>query len=70
MTDKNGIELVQGQRVNVHQEDKITQGVVVDIFECSPTSLQPGCWVDIDRGEGTEGMPSYLLEVLPLDTQG
>ena len=31
----------------------------------SPTSNGPGHWVDIDFGDGVQGMMSYILEAIP-----
>lgn len=62
--DRNGVKLVEGQPVLVHQDDGVREAVVVAPFLDCPTVNQPGFWVDIDDGQGVTGMPSYLLEVL------
>jgi hypothetical protein len=67
ITDMNGEELKARQIVNVHQEDQVSTAWIVDTFaeDPSPTVNEAGWWVDINKGEGVEGMPSYILEVLP-----
>lgn len=62
--DKNGVRLEVGQKVLVHTEDAVKKAVVIKLFPNNPTVKAPGHWVDIDTGEGVEGMPSYLLEVV------
>lgn len=64
VVDKNGVDLVAGQNVLVHQEDGIRKAVVVQPFDDAPTVNEQGHWVDINDGKGPEGMPSYLLEVI------
>ena len=63
--DMNGIELVTGQRVRVHCLEGVREGIVVKLFPDNRTIDQPGCWVDINiEGQGPEGIPSYILEVI------
>lgn len=64
--DMNGIELKRGQKVRVHQEEEISTAEVVNTFKSnpSPTTNEPGYWVDINKGDGVQGMMSYILEVL------
>lgn len=69
--DMNGVLLKKGQRVRVHQEDFISEAIVVDDFtNISPTLKKPGWWVDIEKCgdytmyKGVEGMMSYILEVI------
>ncbi|MBK9497309.1 MAG: hypothetical protein IPO08_22875 [Xanthomonadales bacterium] len=64
VTGLNGFELVKGQTVRVHQEEGTRVAQVVDVFPDRPTVNEPGHWVDIDSGDGAEGMPSYILEVI------
>jgi len=68
VVDQNGLEIVSGQSVIVHQDDGDSMATVVEPFEECHTVNSPGHWVDIDKGEGVEGMMSYILEVIPLDT--
>ena len=63
--DMNGTEITTGMKVLVHQ-DHTTEAVVIQPFPRNPTVTRPGCWVDIEKGnEGVEGMPSFILEVVP-----
>lgn len=61
--DMFGVELGVGMEVRVHQEEEVTLAVIEEITS-SPTKLQAGYWIDVERGEGLEGMPSYILEVI------
>jgi len=63
--DRDGVPLRAGQWVRVHQAELTRDARVVAVFPESHTALQPGTWVDIDFGDGPQGMPSYILEVLP-----
>ena len=63
VTDMNGVEILKGASVIVHQEEGQRIAQVVEPFPGSPTVNQPGWWVDIDSGDGVEGMMSYILEV-------
>jgi hypothetical protein len=67
ITDMFGKELKARQIVKVHQDDEVSTAWIVDTFakDPSPTVNEAGWWVDINKGCGVEGMPSYLLEVLP-----
>jgi hypothetical protein len=62
--DMGGRRVTVGSKVRVHQEDRIRTAVVHKLQLNQPTKNAPGYWVDIDSGEGLEGMPSYLLEVI------
>lgn len=64
VTDKNGVEIIKGQTVIVHQEEEIRKAKVVEPFADNPTVKFPGWWVDIDFGDGIQGMMSYILEVI------
>ena len=64
VVDQNGVEIVPGQSVIVHQDEGDSVAAVVEPFADCPTVNSPGHWVDIDKGEGVEGMMSYILEVL------
>ena len=66
VVDKNGVEIEQGQAVLVHQDDGTREAVVVATYPDSPTVNDSGHWVDIDGGQGPEGMMSYLIEVKQL----
>lgn len=48
----------------VHQEEEIRRAKVIEPLLDSPTVNYPGYWVDIDSGDGIEGMMSYILEVV------
>ena len=63
--DRNGKALLPRQRVRVHQDEGPPRdAVVVDVFPGNPTVNEKGCWVDIDAGDGVEGMMSYILEAI------
>ena len=64
--DMNGVELKKGQIVRVHQEEEVSTAWIVDTFADRPikTKHQPGYWIDINKGDGIEGMMSYILEVI------
>ena len=65
VVDKNGVEIIPGQQVLVHQEEGTRRAVVVKPFLDSPTVNAPGHWVDVNiDNAGPEGMPSYILEVV------
>lgn len=64
VTDMKGVEILKGAPVIVHQEEGQRTAQVVEAFPDSPTVNEPGCWVDIDGGDGVEGMMSYILEVV------
>ena len=59
-----GVEIKKGQTVFVHQDEGVRQSKVVEPFSDCPTVNQPGYWVDINSGDGLEGMMSYILEVV------
>lgn len=66
VVDRNGVELRVNQRVLVHQEEGTRTAVVVELFPNNPTVMQPGHWVDVNIDhQGAEGIPSYILEVVP-----
>lgn len=50
-----------GERVRIVQDDRVSYGVVVEDTR-RPTVNRPGTWIEVDRGEGAESLPSYLLE--------
>ena len=69
--DMNGVPLKNGQRVRVHQNDFVSEAIVIDDFtDNPPTKVQPGWWVDIEKCndyvmyKGVEGFMSYALEVI------
>ena len=62
--DMNGIEILKGAPVIVHQEEGQRLAWVVEPFPDNPTLIKPGWWVDIESGDGVEGMMSYILEVV------
>ena len=64
VVDMNGVEIKKGQLVIVHQDEGDRIAKVVEPFPGAPTMNAPGFWVDIDGGEGVEGMMSYILEVI------
>jgi len=59
--DMNGVEIHKGQRVRVHQKDETSIARVVGFLGIQ-TQAEQGHWVDIDKGNGPEGMMSYILE--------
>lgn len=61
--DMNGVEIKPSCLVFVHQEEETRKGVVIEVFPDRPTGNGAGFWVDINCGEGVEGMMSYILEV-------
>lgn len=65
VTDINGVEIIRGQTVIVHQDAGPREAKVVEIFPDHPTKSQPGFWVSLlwVDGSGLEGMMSYILEV-------
>ena len=62
--DMNGNVILKGQTVIVHQDEGEKVAMVVEPLPHCPTVNQKGHWVDIDSGEGVEGMMSYILEVV------
>ena len=62
--DKNGTEIIKGQTVTVYQEEEVRKAKVIEPFPNCPTVNEPGWWVDIDFGDGVQGMMSYILEVV------
>ena len=66
VTDMKGVEIFKGQMVIVYQEEGQRIAQVVKTFPDNPTVNEPGWWVDIDGGEGPEGMMSYILEVVEM----
>ena len=63
VTDKNGVEIIEGETVIVHQEEGVRKARVIEPFPDNPTVSFPGFWVDINFGDGVQGMMSYILEV-------
>ena len=63
VTDMNGVEIKKGCAVIIHQDDGTRTALVVQLFDDCPTVNQAGWWVDVDGGDGVEGMMSYILEV-------
>ncbi len=61
--DINGVQIIPGQTVLVHQEEETREALVDDVFPDQPTTNEPGFWVDIDFGDGLQGMMSYIIEV-------
>ena len=66
ITDKHGREIKIGDYVLVHQDDVTRTAKVVDTFENEPnlTIKEYGFWIDVDFGEGPEGMMTYICEVI------
>lgn len=64
VVDINGVEIKKGQTVIVHQEEGDRTAIVIEPFPDNPTEVHDGYWVDIDSGDGVEGMMSYILEVI------
>lgn len=64
VVDRNGVEIIKGQTVVVYQEVEIRRAKVVEPFPDNPTTNFPGWWVDIDFGDGVQGIMSYVLEVI------
>ena len=62
--DINGVEIKTGQLVLVHQKEKKILAKVEEVFIDKPTKNHFGYWVDINDGNGIEGMMSYVLEVI------
>ncbi len=62
--DMNDVEIKAGQSVMVYQEEEIRVATVIEIFPDRPTGSEPGFWVDIDFGDGVQGMMSYILRVV------
>lgn len=63
VVDMNGVEIKAGQKVLVHQEEERRFAKVIDVFPDSLTETEPGHWIDIDFGDGVQGMMSYVVEV-------
>jgi hypothetical protein len=63
VTDMNGIEIKPGQTVIVHQTEGKSEAKVIAVFPENMTVNKPGFWVGIDKGNGEEGVMSYILEV-------
>lgn len=65
VVDMNGITIVPGQKVRVHQDDGIKEAIVIQLFPDNPTKNATGHWVDINiDNRGPESMMSYVLEVI------
>ena len=64
VVDMKGVEIKPKQIVKVHQDEEMSTAWVVKPFNNNPTQIEPGYWVDINKGGGIEGMPSYLLEII------
>jgi len=62
--DRKDVEINNGDYVIVYQDDKRSLGKVVDATPNRETVNEHGYWIDIDRGDGIDGIPSYLLEVI------
>jgi len=60
----NNVEILVGDTVRVHQEEEIRTAKVIELLPNNPTNNSKGFWVDIDFGDGAEGMMSYILEVI------
>jgi len=65
VVDRKGVPIQVGHKIRVFQDEGTTEGVVVEVMSDAPTKNEVGHWVDIDRGDGYEGMMSYIIEVLP-----
>jgi hypothetical protein len=66
VVDKNGVEIKPGQIVLVHQLEGVRKAIVGTPFPDAPTTNESGHWVDVNiNNAGLEGIPSYLLEVVP-----
>jgi hypothetical protein len=57
-------EIKKGHDVWIHQEDGSRKAKVVDVFLDRPTLNQKGFWVDVDDGDGVEGIMSYIIEAI------
>ncbi len=64
VVDRRCVELIVGQKVKVYRGSETRVATVVKPMKGRPTVHAPGHWVDIDFGDGPQGMPSYLLEVV------
>jgi hypothetical protein len=65
IVDRNGVELKVGQLVLRYQDDGGPYyAEVVELFPDQPTTNHNGFWVDIDAGDGVQGIMSYMLEVV------
>lgn len=63
--DMNNNPVLVGCDVLVHQDEETTIAKVIELFPDNPTKNKPGHWVDIDKGDGYEGMMSYIIEAYP-----
>jgi len=64
VNDIHGKEITPGCKVLVHQTEGIREAIVIEVFSDRRTLQSPGFWVDIDAGDGIEGIMSYILEVI------
>lgn len=64
VNDMNGKPIDKGASVIVHQIEEVRRAKVVDVFPDRPTNNDVGYWIDIDFGGGSEGMMSYIVEVI------
>lgn len=63
--DKNKREIRVGDLVLIHQKElDVPRRARVVELTLSATMLAAGYWVDVDGGQGIEGLPSYILEVI------
>lgn len=62
--DRNGVTIRVNDHVTVHQVNGNNFSAVVCEVTDRPTVNDTGYWVDVDRGQGREGFPSYILEVV------
>lgn len=61
--DRNGVVLQVNDHVTVFQDEGEYSAVVHQVM-LGLTASGAGHWVDVDRGHGPEGIPSYCLEVV------
>ena len=62
-TDRLGNELHAGDSITVYQKEETTKAKVLEASKDRPTINEKGWWIEIDRGDGPEGMMSYILEI-------
>ena len=61
--DINGVEIKPGCLVLIHQMQETKKAVVVEVFPDNPTDSDFGYWIDVNAGNGIEGIMSYIIEV-------